>query len=247
MNAAIQLFTLRDVDEPLERTIERIGETNYTGVEFAGLGDASVSAVAAALDEEELDAVGAHVGVDELEAEYADVVETYEELGCSRIVVPSYETDAFTTAQGVDAAAERLSGLADRLDDDGFELLYHNHTFEFEDLGGETAMDRFVDRTSDRLRLEIDTGLAQHAGVDPVDLLRRYADRTSLLHLTDSRSGSESTVHVEIGGGEVDLEACLDAAADAGVEWAIYEHGRTADPIASLSHSDSTLSAMLRE
>lgn len=242
---AIQLYTLREVDESIEQKLKRVAETNFRGVEFAGVGGESTSDIAETLRDLDLEVVGGHVDVDELEDEYDDVVTTYEELGCRRIVVPSYDTDAFTTERGVDAAADRLSSLAERLDEDGFELLYHNHTFEFEDLGGETAMDRFVEQSSDLVRLEIDTGLAKHAGADPVELLRRHGDRTSLLHLTDTRTGTESTVHVELGGGEVDLQACLGAAHDIGVEWAIYEHGLTTDPIASLAHSDSALSSMI--
>lgn len=243
---AIQLYTLRTVDESIGTKLDRIAETNYRGVEFAGLADESPTAVASKLEEVGVDAVGAHVGVETLETEYADVVERYGTLGCSRLVVPSYDTDAFGTRDGVDAAADRLSELADRFDADGFELMYHNHTFEFESLGSNTAMDRFVERTSDLVRLEIDTGLANQAGADPIDLLERHADRVSLLHLTDSRSGSERTAHVDLGEGEVDVRACLETARDVGVEWAIYENGTTTDPLGSLAHSDARLSTLIR-
>lgn len=242
---AVQLFTLRDVDEPIEAKIERVGETNFRGVELAGLDGTTADSLSSALDRSHLDVVGAHVRIDTLEQEYDDVTSTYGALGCEHLVVPTYEQEAFTSQRSVDEAAARVSEMASRLDEDGFELLYHNHTFEFEELGGETAFDRFVARTDDRVKLELDTGLAKHGGVDPVSLLERHADRVSLVHLTDTRRGSDSTVHVELGGGEVDLEACIDAAARNGVNWIIYEHGRTTDPVASLSHSDSLLSSML--
>lgn len=242
---AIQLFTLREMNESIEEKIERVTSTNFRGVELASLDGTTVSSLSSALDRSGLDTVGAHVQIDTLEQEYDDVTSTYEALGCERLVIPTYDQDAFTSKRHVDEAAERVSDMASRLDEDGFELLYHNHTFEFEDIGGETAFDRFVDRTHDRVKLEIDTGLAKHSGVDPVSLLERHADRVSLVHLTDTRQGSESTVHVELGAGEVDLETCIDTAANNGVEWIIYEHGRTTDPNASLSHSDSLLSSMI--
>lgn len=245
VKSAVQLFTLREVDESIEAKIERVGETNFRAVELAGLDGTTVDSLSAALDRSGLDVVGAHVQIDALEQEYDDIVSTYGALGCERLVVPTYEQDVFTSKRGVDEAAARVSEMASRLDEDGFELLYHNHTFEFEELDGETAFDRFVAQTDNRVKLEVDTGLAKHGGVDPVSLLERHADRISLVHLTDTRQGSESTVHVELGGGEVDLEACIDTAANKGVEWIIYEHGRTKDPIASLSHSDSLLSAMI--
>lgn len=242
---AVQLFTLREMNESIEAKIERVNSTNFRGVELAGLDGTTVNSLSAALDRSGLNTVGAHVRIDTLEQEYDDITSTYGALGCERLVVPTYEQDAFTSKQRVDEAAERVSDMASRLDSDGFELLYHNHTFEFDELDGETAFDRFVAQTDDRVKLEVDTGLAKYSDVDPVSLLERYADRVSLVHLTDTRQGSESTVHVELGAGEVDLEACIDTATNNGVEWIIYEHGRTTDPIASLSHSDSVLSSMI--
>lgn len=241
---AVQLFTLREIDEPLEKKIERVGETCFRGVELAGLDGASVDSLSAALERSGLDVVGAHVRIDALEREYDDTVSSYGALGCERLIVPTYDREAFTSKQGVDGAAAHVSDMASRLDVDGFELHYHNHTFEFEDVDGESAFDRFVARTDDRVKLELDVGLAKHGGGDPVSLLERYGDRISLVHLTDTRRGSERTVHVELGGGEVDLEACVDVAAKNGIEWVVYEHGRTTDPLASLSHSDSLVSSM---
>lgn len=244
---AIQLFTLRDLDEPLEATLERVADTNYSGVEFAGLDDNSAESIASKLDELGLDAVAAHVGVEVLESEYDDVVETYGTLGCDRLVVPTYDVDAFTTREGVDAAADRLSELAARLDQDGFDLLYHNHTFEFTEFDGTTAMDRFVEKSSDLVRLEVDTGLAAHAGVDPSEFIERHIDSLSLLHLTDTRRGSDDTLHVDLGDGEVDLGACIESARDSESEWVIFENGKTADPLESLAQSDAALDELLDE
>lgn len=242
---ALQLYTLRDVDEPLGAKIDRVGETSFRGVELAGFDGASLDSLSAALERSSLEVVGAHVPIGTLEEDYEDTVSRYASLECERIVVPTFDQNAFTSEQGVEEMARRLSEMAGRLADDGFELLYHNHTFEFEDLDGESAFDRFVAMTDDRVKLELDTGLAKHGGADPVSLLERHADRISLVHLTDTRQGSESTVHVELGGGEVDLEKCIDSSTMIGVEWLIYEHGRTTDPLASLSHSDSVLSSMI--
>ena len=242
---AIQLFTLRDLDESLDAKLGRVADTGFEGVEFAGLDGADPHRLADRLDELGLGVAGAHVGIEEIEDEYDDVVERYGTLGCRRLVVPTYEQEAFATREGVEAAAERLSAAAADLAADGFDLLYHNHTFEFADLDGETAFDAFVDALDERVGIELDTGLARFAGADPERLLERHADRVELLHVTDSRQGSESTVHVELGAGQVDLDACVARARDIGVDWVIYEHGRTSDPLASLAHSDAALSAML--
>jgi len=244
MRLAVQLYTLRNLGEPLTDTIARLGDTPYEGVQFSSFGGVVPDALAAALDRVGLDVAGAHVDLDAIEDNYRATIDSYGALGCDQFVVPSYERDAFETEDGARGAGERLAKTADRLGADDTGLHYHNHTFEFADLGGTRAYDVFAG-AAEGVGLEIDTGLASHAGVDPVALLERYADSVSLVHLTDSRRGSEDTLHVDLGTGEVDVEACVDAARGAGVEWLIFEHGLTAHPLESITDAAERLAPLL--
>lgn len=234
MRTAVQLYTLREIDGGLKAAIERVGEAGFDGVEFAGLNGQAPTDLAELLADYDLAVAGAHVPIEELEEECEAIADTYGELGCGRFVVPSYEPAAFRSREGIEEAADRLSALADRLDDVGATVHYHNHTFEFKPLEEATAFDLLAEETDDRVGLEIDTGLAAHAGADPLALIERYGDRLSLLHLTDTRSDSPNTHHVDYGAGEVDLEACLESGREAGAEWVIAEHGQSGDPPATL-------------
>ncbi|WP_114576401.1 sugar phosphate isomerase/epimerase [Saliphagus sp. LR7] len=232
MHTAVQLYTLRG--EGLEPAISRVGGAGFDGVEFAGLDGHAPAEVAELLDLHDLAVAGAHVSIDDLESDPEGVLESYGDLGCDRFVVPSHDPEAFESREGVEEAANRLSALADRLESEGATVHYHNHTFEFDRLEEKSAFDLLAEATDDRVGLEIDTGLAAHAGVDPLSLIERYADRLSLLHLTDTRAGSPDTHHVEYGTGEVDLDACLEAGREAGAEWVVAEHGTSADPPATV-------------
>lgn len=242
---AIQLYTLRELDESMTATLGRVAETAYEGVEFAGLGDETAETVAAALHNTDLVPVGAHVGLDTLEEEYEATVEMYRTLGCDRIVIPSYGADGFTSPSAVSEAATQLSAVTDRLAADGFEAHYHNHAYEFSDIEGDfdTAYDALAAWTDDRLKLEFDVGLACHGDVDPLRYLDRYAKRISLIHLTDTVPGSEETLHVDLDEGVVDLSACVRRATDA--EWLIHEHGLTTDPKATLAKSAMRVQELL--
>lgn len=243
MRLGIQLYTLRELDEPMTETVERLADTPFEGVQFARLHRNTARQLLPVLEETGLATAGAHVGLDTLENDFASIRETYGPLDCTEMVVPSYENEAFETKDGAREAGNRLTKLHERITADGFDLHYHNHTFEFTELGDETAFDAFADSTS--ACLEIDTGLASHAGLDPVSLIERYADRLSLLHLTDSQPGSDETLHVDLGEGTVDLASCVDAAQSAEVDWIIFEHGQTDDPLASMEHAAETIPTYL--
>ena len=245
----VQLFTLKELDEEPWELIERVGDTAFAGVElydpqFDALAGDGADRCRDALDEAGLDAIGGHVRVERLEENRDETLAVCRKLGIDRLVVPTYDPDAFATREGVESAARHLSGLASDLASQGVELLYHNHTFEFGDLGGAVAFEAFVG-AAEPLGFEPDTGLARHAGYDPSDLLDLVGGRAPLVHLTDTEAAGDEKLHVDPGRGVVAVDACADLARRHDAEWLIYENGRTATPLDSLDYSAERFSALV--
>jgi sugar phosphate isomerase/epimerase len=142
-----QLYSLHAVEDPLPTVLERVGETGFDGVEFAGLGDAGVDELADALDRAGLAVAGAHVGLDEVEANPEGVAETYRALDCPDVVVPWLGPEQFESVAAVEAAAERLTAAADALAARDLRLHYHNHDQEFVELDGEPALSHLLRAT----------------------------------------------------------------------------------------------------
>ncbi|MCO8246674.1 sugar phosphate isomerase/epimerase [Haladaptatus sp. AB643] len=236
---AVQLYSLRAVDEPLPELITSAGDAGFEGVEYANrIGDADTDAVMDALDGAGMESVAAHVGIEELEDDLEGTVEFYDSLDCDRLVVPWLDPEHFESEDAIDASADRLTSLADRVADHGVELGYHNHDHEFEAVDGRPAFERFAESSGDSLALEVDLGWASAAGVDPTGFLERWGDRIPLVHVSDA---DESRSPTEVGDGVLDVDACASAVDEAGVEWAIYEHDEPEDAMASLSHGGDVL------
>ncbi|WP_435320900.1 sugar phosphate isomerase/epimerase family protein [Haloarchaeobius sp. TZWSO28] len=248
VQTAIQLHTLRDIDESLPDLLSRVGETNFDGVElydsqFDALRDDAVrERTREALDATGLVVAGAHVGVERIERDTEFLVETCRTLGCSRVVVPTYDGDAFTDRAGIEGVADHLSELADAVE--GLELLYHNHTFEFGDIDGTVAFEVFVDAADDRFGFEPDVGLATHAGYDALTLLDVVGNRAPIAHLTDSNPDDPDAVHADPGTGVIDLEAAAEAAVQNGAEWLVCENGRSKDPQTTLARGSEVFESL---
>ena len=241
VDIAVQLYTLRSLDAPLPELLDRVAEAGYDGVEFAYRApESSVEDVLAALDRNGLDAASAHVPIEALEAAptealedgFDETVELYDRLGADALVVPWLDPDHFERADAVDAVAARLDDLADALDAEGVRLAYHNHDQEFASVDGAPALERLLDRTDDRVGLEIDVGWALVGGADPAALIDRHADRITHVHVSDT--DADRGEPVALGEGDVDLDAVVASARDADAEWLVYEHDDPADPIASI-------------
>lgn len=251
MRTAVQLYTLRRLEESLPRTIERVADAGFDGVEFAGLGDASTGSVSDALDRTGLGVAGAHVPLEELADGPHGAPSVYRSFGADTVTVPYLDPGAFADADAVAETAERLDGLAAQLGDAELRLCYHNHEFEFVDVDGRPALARLIEST-DSVGFELDVGWALAGGVDPADFLDEHADRIPLVHLKDVALDADADrggrpVDLGDGDGDVDLEACVAAARRADVEWAIFEHDDPDDEAASLATAADRFDELLGE
>src|SRR5438067_5509944 len=80
---ALQLYTVRDYTaHDMVGTLGRIAEQGYKAVEFAGFGGVPVADLRAALDDLNIRAVSAHVGLDDLQAHPGHVLTDLQVLGC---------------------------------------------------------------------------------------------------------------------------------------------------------------------
>lgn len=232
---AIQLYTLRELDESLPDLLARVGEAGFDGVEFAGLGDDDPEDVADALDDAGLEAAAAHVPMGELEDDPGGIARTYHRLGCEWTVVPYLDAANFESERSAVRTARRLDELAARMEGHSTSLCYHNHDHEFSNVNGTTGFEVFCSESE--IEIELDVGWAVAAGEDPLSLLDSLAGRVPLVHIKDTRNGRP----VELGEGDVDLTACATAARESGADWLVYEHDDPADPLASLRHGAERL------
>ena len=233
-----QLYSLHAVDDPLPTVIDRVGDTAFEGVEFAGLGDVSVERLSDALESAGLDAAGAHVGIDEIEADPDGVAGTYRALGCETVAVPWLDPDNFASAAAVDDAADRLDAAAAALSDRGLDLHYHNHAQEFAHLDGAPAIERLIDAT-DEVGFQVDLGWVGAAGSDPLDFLDAHADRVDLVHLKDYDADAGDMV--EVGAGDLDVAAAVEAVRGMGADWLTYEAEDRPDSYDTLDHADDVV------
>ncbi|WP_126664557.1 sugar phosphate isomerase/epimerase family protein [Haloterrigena salifodinae] len=235
-----QLYSLHAVDDQLPAVIERVGETGFEGVEFAGLGDADVESVNAALDRSGLGVAGAHVGIEEIEADAEGVAETYRTLGCGTVAAPWLDPEHFASEPAVEETAERLSNAAESLANHGLDLHYHNHDQEFTELDGRPALEHLFEATDD-IGLELDLGWAGAAGYEPLSFLETHAERSDLVHLKDYDADAGETVRV--GEGDLDIEATVELVRDLEFEWLVYEAEERPDSYETLEHAADIVDA----
>lgn len=239
MKTAINVYSVRELDASVEEVIERVEAAGYDGIQFSGAFSplaADPDTVAETLARTSLDTTPIHVGMDTLQDDWETVSAACEPIGIEGGVIPAAAAEHFESAERVDELAEQFDVLADHLDGNGWGLHYHNHSFEYEPLDGQTAFDRLIDRS--KIQIELDVGWAWVGGDDPAARIRLLGDQITLVHMKDVTADGDPC---EIGDGVVDMADCAEAAQEVGAEWLIYEHDTPSDPVTSIEHGAAVL------
>lgn len=226
---AVQLFTMRDAGT-IEERLAAVQRAGIKYVETAGSLGATGEEARALLDTYGIGAISAHVGLDELRGNLEGVIAYNQAIGNNTIVVPNVAARP-EDAAGWATLGTELGGIAEKLDDAGMRLAYHNHNWELEEFEGKTALEILLGAAGPLVKSQLDLAWVQIAGVDPVEMLNRLSGQLISVHAKDVADGPGPTVggypdaqFAAVGEGILDWEAILPAAQQGGVEWFVIEH-----------------------
>lgn len=244
--SSVQLYTLAsefsaDMEGSLDR-LAAIGLRNVEAFDFVRRPDE----IRAALDASGLVSPTGHAPLlsdelwtpdDSIKTPAPEVVfEAAATVGMKTVIDPFVEPARWFTLEGVTDIADRLNALADTAASFGLQVGYHNHAQEFiADFDGQSAYERFVALTDERVALELDLYWALVGGQDVPGLVSRLGDRLVAVHVKDGIApeknpfgpdadefGSGSLDQRHAGTGDVPLADALRAAS--ALQYAIIEY-----------------------
>lgn len=243
-----QLYTLRDfiqTPEDIAKSMKKVREIGYEAVQVSAMGPIDKKELRKILDGEGIACAATHIGFEEMRDDTARVVEEHEILGCKYPAIGGLPGE-YRNAEGFARFARDASDVAAKLAEHGLTFGYHNHSFELENFGGRTGLQILMEDSDPKtVTFEIDTYWIQHGGGSPAAWVRKATGRIPLLHLKDMAVGPDGPMMAEVGEGNLDWPAILDAAKDAGTVWYLVEQDTCQrDPFESLAISLKNLKAM---
>lgn len=234
---ALEMWSVREDfnSDPL-RTLGKLADMGYEGVEFAHQLPAPAANLRQTLDRLGLGCAGWHCNWNVLNNELDRVMDDADALGCRNLVLSGMPKPYQQTKEKVLEAVSMLNAVEQKVAARGFRTGVHWH-YEFRDLGGgETPWDVIAKNTGKDFIMQMDTGNAMVDGAsarDVVNYLNRYPGRGQTVHLKscspDPEIRTKALIH-ENGDGvlwdEV-FQACEGVAA---TEWYVVEYEDDAYP-----------------
>lgn len=230
-----QLYSSRNFP-PLEDTLSMLGRLGYAQVEgfggiFAGLDD--FSGLRGHLDAAGLTMPTGHFGLDMVAGESARVLEIARALDMKAVIVPAIGPDERKQdAAGWERLGKTLAEAGKPYLDAGLKFGWHNHDFEFADLGGADKPLDLILAGGDDLSLELDLAWVVRGGEDPRHWIAKYAPRLIAAHLKDIAPAGECTDEdgwADLGQGIMDWPTLMQDLRGTPCKYFVMEHDNPSD------------------
>ena len=247
----VQLYSVRtDLEKDFYGTLKAVREMGYAGVEFYGeyYGNTPTQ-IKQWCTELGLIPFSNHVPFQAMIDDVDKVIEDNLILGVQYLVFP-YMDEA--SRPGIDPeqfkkTVAKIGEIGEKVHAAGFQLLYHNHDFEFVTLEDGTVGYDYIFSSNDRVKLqnEPDVCWVSYAGFNPAEVLAKYAGNIPVVHLKDYylegklSSAPYALIGIStdnamkddggwfeyrpVGMGQVDIPAGIKAAIDGGAQWLCVE------------------------
>lgn len=240
----IQLYTVRALmARDVRGTLDALRQIGYEEVELAGLHGLAPSEWRSMLDELSLRAPASHVGLPDLRSRMARIFDETQTIGAQWIVCPWIDA-ANRTPDGYRRLAREFNRIGRAAKDVGLSFAYHNHQFEFADLGeGQTGYDILLSRCDPALvSMELDLYWIAAGGRDPISYLKAHPGRFPMVHVKDRSADGQM---VNVGRGTIDFSAVIARAAKAGIRHWFVEHDEPPAPLQDARDSFGALRRLL--
>ncbi len=243
----IGLYTLRDAmaADP-KATLERVAQIGYKKIEPFGFDGNAVFGLQATEMEQlcknlGLKMVSGHCNAPTFSENWEAALDYMAQVGQQYAVWP-WLPEEMRNADSYKRVAATLNEAGAAAKKAGIQVCYHNHDFEFLDLGdGTTGLDILSSETdSDLVQFELDLYWVTKSGNVPVDQFKRFEGRVPLWHVKDMANTPEQGF-AEVGEGTIDYQEIFSAKDIAGMKHYFVEQDVSPDPFKSIEISFKNL------
>lgn len=260
----LQLFSVNeDMKRDPEGTLKAVKAMGYEDFEIYGFDPDKLTYYGIParefkkmLDDMGLSVTSGHYGFSDLLNGPETTLEGYvesciigaEALNSAYITWP-WVNEADRTIEGYKRLAACLNRVGRQVTDAGLAFAYHNHGYEWEDLGHTNGYEIILAETDpDLVKLQMDMYWVMWAGrTTPKELVQRQPGRFVMWHIKDMHKVSRD--YTELGNGSIDYHDILPDPEASGLEYFYIEQGGnfTNSPLESAGSSAAYFQSELQQ
>jgi sugar phosphate isomerase/epimerase len=255
---ALQTFTIRkSLKKASDRNIafRQMKKAGVSGIELARVKFTPdvINHINKLRKREKINVLSTQIKLNTILGDIDWTIEFHKLLECPRAVVSVISFKYLKKGrEGLEEYAAILNETGKKLKEEGIQLLFHHHNFEFVSLAGEegiNGMDILLEELDpEYVGFVLDTYWLQRSGHDPAAFIRSMKGRVKGVHLRDmTLKGpvwNPGIRDCELGVGNLDFKGIMEACEEAEVEYAAIEQN-SADPWKSVGISLAHLNSFI--
>lgn len=248
-NLSLQLYTVRSaVSKDLEKTLERLANLGFKNLEIYGYNGTFFGKTRndfkTILKNTGFKVISSHHRTGMTDQENGTLLQNWEKTSEDlsligvKYAVCSYLPEAERTVESYRKLPEILESAGTISKQNGIQLAYHNHDFEFLKMDEENNFYDFIlkNTSSDLVKMELDLYWIARAGLDPIIYFEKYPGRFPLWHVKDMKADTQD--FTEIGNGTIDFKRIFEAKEKAGLKhWFLEQDSSDKDIFESINLS----------
>ena len=225
MKLGAQFFTLREKNktpEGLYNSFAEMKKIGYQVVQMSAICQIEAERLKAFSDEFELPITCTHSAIDRIVNDTDKLIKEHITYGCPVIGLGSMPQEYRTSVEGARAFLKLIEDPMKKIEAAGLRFAYHNHAFEFEDLGGVCSYDLLIEEAPS-MNFILDTYWFKYAERSYLDYIKLLGNaRLTNVHFKDMLTEPKGPI-CPCGVGTIDFAPVVKLCDELAIPYALVE------------------------
>ena len=225
MKLGAQFYTLRErnkTPEGLYNSFKRVKEIGYQVVQMSAICQIEAERLKSFSDEFELPITCTHSAFDRIINDTDAIIKEHITYGCPVIGIGSMPNEYRGSIEGARAFMDKIREPMNKMEAAGLRFAYHNHEFEFVDLGGVCSYDLLMEELP-TLNFILDTYWFKYSERSYLDYIKLMGnERLTNVHFKDMKTEPKGEI-CPCGVGTIDFAPVVKLCDDLKIPYALVE------------------------
>ena len=225
MKLGAQFYTLRErnkTPEGLYNSFKEVKKIGYQVVQMSAICQIEAERLKSFSDEFELPITCTHSAFDRIINDTDALIKEHITYGCPVIGIGSMPNEYRGSIEGARAFMDKIREPMNKMEAAGLRFAYHNHEFEFVDLGGVCSYDLLMEELPS-LNFILDTYWFKYADRSYLDYIKLMGnERLTNVHFKDMKTEPQGEI-CPCGVGTIDFAPVVKLCDDLKIPYALVE------------------------
>ena len=249
MKLGIQISSVKkylENEQDVLASFKKVSQIGYKYIQIQWISpDVSPEFIKSALAETNLTCVGTQDYFDEVIPNLDNIIKMNDLWGGGDICV-SRIPDRYHSLDGCMQLASEINEAIKIAESKGKTLSFHPIWTDYQIINGKPMIETLLENT--KLQIVLDAYHANKAGLDVVDIIKKWQGKIQFIHFKDMKINDDGTEELTpVGQGQIDWDSIIKACIETGVKYCFAEQERwQKDPFVCLKDSHDFIADRLK-